>query len=258
MSAIRSNGALWHSGEHRIPAPTAAPRGEPGRIAAVEIVALHRELGRWKARAAELERRLAAAESRALGTQLTPHFLCNSLQAVSTLLHRDPRAAEAMVVALSNLLRMALRGAATPEVSLARELALLERYVEVMRFRFGSELRLTVTAAPDARAAMVPQLLLQPLVENAIIHGFVDRVGEVRVTAERGGDMLRCTVSDNGRGLRPGPLVEGLGLAGTGGRLRALYGERQRFELAEGSTGGVTVTLALPYRVELGGPEVDP
>jgi two-component system, LytTR family, sensor kinase len=86
----------------------------------------------------------------------------------------------------------------------------------------------------------------------------VDRVGEVRVTAERGGDMLRCTVSDNGRGLRPGPLVEGLGLAGTRGRLRALYGERQRFELAEGSTGGVTVTLALPYRVELGGPEVDP
>jgi two-component system LytT family sensor kinase len=258
MSAIRSNGALWHSGEHRIPAPTAAPRGEPGRIAAVEIVALHRELGRWKARAAELERRLAAAESHALGMQLTPHFLCNSLQAVSTLLHRDPRAAEAMVVALSNLLRMALRGAATPEGSLARELALLERYVEVMRFRFGSELRLTVTAAPDARAAMVPQLLLQPLVENAIIHGFVDRVGEVRVTAERGGDMLRCTVSDNGRGLRPGPLVEGLGLAGTRGRLRALYGERQRFELAEGSTGGVTVTLALPYRIELGGPEVDP
>jgi two-component system, LytTR family, sensor kinase len=256
MSAIRSNGALWHSGEHRIPAPTPAPRGEPGRIAAVEIVALHRELGRWKARAAELERRLAAAESQVLGTQLTPHFLCNSLQAVSTLLHRDPRAADAMVVALSDLLRVALRGAATPEVPLARELALLERYVEVMRFRFGSELRVIVTAASDTREAMVPQLLLQPLVENAIMHGFAERVGEVRVNAERRGDVLRCTVSDDGRGLRR-PLVEGVGLAGTRGRLRALYGERQRFELAESLTGGVRVTLTLPYRVEPG-PEVDP
>jgi two-component system, LytTR family, sensor kinase len=256
MSAIRSNGALWHSGEHRIPAPTPAPRGEPGRIAAVEIVALHRELGRWKARAAELERRLAAAESQVLGTQLTPHFLCNSLQAVSTLLHRDPRAADAMVIALSDLLRMALRGAAAPEVPLARELALLERYVEVMRFRFGSELRVTLTAASDTRDAMVPQLLLQPLVENAIMHGFAERVGQIRVDAERRGDMLRCTVSDDGRGLRRGPLVEGIGLAGTRGRLRALYGERQRFELAESPTGGVRVTLTLPYRVEPG-PEVD-
>lgn len=250
MSAIRSNGALWHSGEHRIPAPTPVPRGEPGRIAAVEIVALHRELGRWKARAAELERRLAAAESQALGTQLTPHFLCNSLQAVSALLHRDPSAADTMVVALSDLLRMALRGAAAPEVPLSRELALVERYVEVMRFRFSSELRLLVRAASDVRAAIIPQLLLQPLVENAIMHGFADRVGEVRVSAERRGDMLRCTVSDDGRGLRPGPVVEGIGLAGTRGRLRALYGERQRFDLGDNPTGGVSVTLTLPYRVQ--------
>jgi LytS/YehU family sensor histidine kinase len=258
MSAIRSNGALWHSGEHRIPAPTSAPRGEPGRIAAAEIVGLHRELGRWKARAAELERRLAAAESHALGTQLTPHFLCNSLQAVSTLLHRDPRAADAMVVALSDLLRLALRGAAAPEVPLARELALLDRYVEVMRFRYGSGLRLTVNAAPDVREAMVPQLLLQPLVENAIMHGFVDHVGAVRVSAERRGDMLRCIVSDNGRGIGPGPLVEGIGLAGTRGRLRALYGERQGFEIGRSPGGGVSVTLALPYRAYIDGAEGEP
>jgi two-component system, LytTR family, sensor kinase len=257
MSAIGSNGALWHSGEHRVPAPTTAPRGEPGRIAAAEIVGLYRELGRWKARAADLERRLAAAEAEVLGAQLTPHFLCNSLQAVSTLLHRDPPAADAMVVALSDLLRMALRGSAAPEVPLARELALIERYVDVMRFRFGSELRLTVAATADVREAIVPQLLLQPLVENAILHGFVDRTGEVRVGAERRGDMLRCTVSDNGRGLHPGPIVEGIGLGGTRGRLRALYGERQRFELGPSPRGGVSVTLTLPYRVESGRPEVD-
>jgi LytS/YehU family sensor histidine kinase len=257
MSAIRSNEALWQSGEYRIPAPSTALRGEPARVAAVDMVALRRELGRWKTRAAELERRLAAAESEVLGAQLTPHFLCNSLQAVSTLLHRDPRAADAMVVALSDLLRMSLRGGATADVPLARELALVERYVEVMRFRFGTELRLTITASADVREALVPQLLLQPLVENAILHGFVDRTGEVRVTAERRGDMLRCTVSDDGRGLRPGPLVEGIGLAGTRGRLRALYGERQRFELGGSQAGGVSVTLTLPYRVEPERPEVD-
>lgn len=257
MSAIRSNGALWHSGEHRIPAPTTAPRGEPGRLAAVEIVALHRQLGRWKARAAELERRLAAAESQMLGTQLTPHFLCNSLQAVSTLLHRDPGTADAMVIALSDLLRMALRGSAAPEMPLAREIALIERYVEVMRFRFGSDLRLTVAVASDARAALVPQLLLQPLVENAILHGFIDRAGEVRVSADRRGDMLRCIVSDNGRGLGAEPLVEGIGLAGTRGRLRALYGERHRFALGTSPAGGVSVTLTLPYRVDTEAPEVE-
>jgi LytS/YehU family sensor histidine kinase len=258
MSAIRSNGALWHSGEHRIPAPAPAPRGEPGRIAAVEIVALYRELGRWKVRAADLERRLAVAESQALGTQLTPHFLCNALQAVSTLLHRDTRAADAMVVALSDLLRMTLRGSAAPEVPLSRELAVVERYVEVMRFRFGSELRLTTDAAPEARRAIVPQLLLQPLVENAILHGFRDRTGEVRVAAERGGEMLYCTVSDNGRGLGPGRLIEGIGVGGTRERLRALYGDRQRFEIAESPGGGVSVTLVLPYRTEPQLPEIEP
>jgi sensor histidine kinase YesM len=257
MSAIRSNGALWQSGEHRIPAPTPAPRGEAGRLAAVEMVALHRELGKWKARAVELERRLAAAESQALGAQLTPHFLCNSLQAISTLIHRDPRAADAMVIALSDLLRMALRGKSAPEVPLAHEIALLERYIEVMQFRFGSNLRLTVDATPDARRAIVPQLLLQPLVENAILHGFVDRVGKVYVSAERRADMLRCTVSDDGRGLGPGPLVEGIGLAGTRGRLRALYGERHRFVLGTSPAGGVSVTLTLPYRTDTEAPETD-
>jgi two-component system, LytTR family, sensor kinase len=163
-----------------------------------------------------------------------------------------------MVVALSDLLRMALRGSAAPEVRLARELTLLERYVEVMRFRFGSELRLTVNATADAREAIVPPLLLQPLVENAILHGFGDRTGEVRVTAERRADMLRCNVTDDGRGLGSGSVVERIGLAGTRGRLRALYGERQRVELEEGPAGGVSVTVMLPYRVQQEAPDGEP
>jgi LytS/YehU family sensor histidine kinase len=248
MAAIKSNGALWHSGEHRIPAPLPGPRGEPGRLTAVEVVALHRELGRWKARAAELERRLAAAESHALGTQLTPHFLCNALQAVSALLHRDPQAADAMVVALSDLLRLTLRASITPEVPLSGELALVERYVDVMRLRFGDALRMSVDVAPDARDALVPHLLLQPLVENSIRHGFGDRGGEVRIRVERHGDTLRCTVADNGRGLRPGPQSDGIGLAGTRQRLRAMYGDRHRVELSGNAAGGVTATVTLPYR----------
>ncbi len=249
MSAIRSNGALWQSGEHRIPAPSPAPRGEAGRLAAVEMVALRRELVRWKARSGELERRLAAAEAEALTAQLTPHFLCNSLQAVSALLHRDAAAADEMVVALSGLLRMALRGAPASEVPLARELTIVGRYVDVMRFRLGSELRFASEVAAEARAALVPQLLLQPLVENAIVHGFGDRAGTVRVSAERRGDMLWCAVSDDGRGLRPGPLVERIGLTGTRQRLRAMYGDRHRLELTgNAAESGVTVELALPYR----------
>ena len=258
MAAIKSNGALWHSGEHRIPAPAPGPRGEPGRLTAVEVVALHRELGRWKARAAELERRLAAAESHALGTQLAPHFLCNSLQAVSALLHRDPQAADAMVVALSDLLRMTLRASITPEVRLADELALVERYVDVMRLRFGGALRISIDVAPNARDAVVPHLLLQPLVENSIRHGFGDRGGEVRIRVERFGDTLRCTVTDNGRGLRPGPLRDGIGLAGTRQRLRAMYGDRHRFELSANAAGGVTVAITLPYRPAGDSEEITP
>jgi two-component system LytT family sensor kinase len=249
MSAIRSNGALWQSGEHRVPAPAPAPRGAAGRLAAVEMVALRRELGRWKSRAGDLERRLAAAEAEALTSQLTPHFLCNSLQAVSALLHRDASAADAMVVALSDLLRMALRSSPASEVPLARELTIVERYVDVMRFRFGSELRLITDVSPEARDALVPHLLLQPLVENAIVHGFADHAGVIRLSAERRGDMLRCTVSDDGRGFRRRPIIERIGLAGTRQRLRAMYGDRYGFELTGNESGGATIELALPYRV---------
>jgi len=255
MSAIRGNGSLWQSGEHRVPAAL-PPWGEATRP--VEIVALHRELGRWRSRAADLERRLAVAESEVLSAQLAPHLLCTSLQAVSALLHRDPAAADAMVLALSDLLRLALRASPASELPLSRELATVERYVDVMRFRFGSELTLVTEVAPDARQALVPQLLLQPLVENAIVHGLDERAGTIRVAAERRAEMLCCTVSDDGRGLRPGAVVERIGLGGTRARLRAMFGDRHRLELIPRAAGGVTVELALPYRVAAQMPEVEP
>jgi LytS/YehU family sensor histidine kinase len=143
---------------------------------------------------------------------------------------------------------MALRGGTVLETRLARELALVERYVEVMQFRFAGALRLSVDADRALGDALVPPLLLQPLVENAIIHGFADAPGEIRVAAERRSDMLHCTVEDNGRGLA-GPVVEGVGLTTARGRLRTLYGDRHRFELGASEAGGVRVSLALPYRV---------
>ena len=258
MSAIRSNGALWQSGEHRLPSASPIERGEAGRLAAIEIVALRRELARSKGRVAELERRLALAEAEALSAQIAPHFLCNALQAVSTLLHRDANAADAMVVALSGLLRMALHAAAAGEVSLTNELAMAERYAQVMRLRFGADLRVVADIQPETRDALVPHLVLQPLVENAILHGFGDdRAGTIRVTAERRGQLLRCAVSDDGRGLCPGPVVERIGLGGTRGRLRALFGERHEFEVTRNAAGGVTVRLALPFRVPIPMTEVE-
>lgn len=248
MAAVRSNGAVWHSGEHRVPASGTPPRGDVGRSVAPESLGIHRELGRWKARVGELERRVAVAESSALGAQVTPHFICNALQAVSTLLHRDPRAANSMVVALSDLLRMTLHGATRADVPLARELTLVERYVDVMRFRLGDELRLTITATAEARQAFVPQLLLQPLVENSIVHGLRDRGGVISIDASRQGGMLRCTVADDGRGLPAGPLVERIGLATVRGRLEALFGDRHRLELVSNPAGGATASLLLPYR----------
>ena len=251
MSAIKSTGAIWQSGEHRLPTLAQAARAEPAWIAAVEVTGLQREIGRWKARTAELECRLAAAESRALSAQLPAHFLCNSLQAVSTLLNRDPRTADAMIVALSDVLRLALRAAQASEVPLSRELALLERYVQVMRFRSGDTLRFRVAAPSETHDALVPPLLLQPLVENAIRHGLGERAGEIVVSAERRADMLRCAVADDGRGLRGSQPVEGIGLASTRGRLRALYGERHRFELRENDPGGAVAVVTLPYRVNV-------
>jgi hypothetical protein len=205
-------------------------------------------------RAAELERGLAQAELRSLRLQLQPHFLFNALNTISATMYDDPAAADVMIGQLADLLRLSLRTAHTHEVPLSAELETLDLYAAIMRARFGDRLVLEVDAEPAARAALVPSLLLQPLVENAVRHGNAARLGFGRVrvrarrTAARPPELL-LEVADDGPGVEPGRdvLGAGLGLSATAGRLRLLYGDRHRFSAGNAAGGGFLVSIAIPF-----------
>jgi hypothetical protein len=202
-------------------------------------------------RAADLEKRLTEARLQALQMQLNPHFLFNTLHAISSLMHQDVDAADRMLVQLSDLLRRALESTDTQEVSLREELDFLSRYSEIEQTRFGDRLRIDMNIAPETLDALVPNLVLQPLLENAIRHGIEPhaRPGRIKVEANRNGSFLQLQVQDNGGGLNGG-VIEGVGLANTRARLHQLYGERQQFALANAPEGGALVQVTLPFRTE--------
>jgi two-component sensor histidine kinase len=218
-------------------------------LVAVHHAVLYYRVSKDRAlRASQLEARLAQAQLQMLRMQLQPHFLFNTLHSISALMHKDVRRADSMIASLSDLLRMSLQNIGAQEVPLQSELEFLQRYVEIMSLRFGERLRVTIEVEPETRDARVPNLLLQPLVENSFRHGFGDLgTGTVTITARRDGDMLRCDVIDDGRGLRAGHR-EGVGLASTRQRLAHLYGDRQSFAV-RGTTGssGVHVTMTIPF-----------
>ena len=167
-------------------------------------------------------------------------------------MHKDVDAADKMIMRLSDLLRAALAGAETQEVSLKHELELLQLYLGIEQIRFGSRLQVKLDVAPETMGAQVPNLILQPLVENAIKHGIEPRArpGCIELRAERqSSKVLSLVVSDNGKGLpENGPIREGVGISNTRARLRELYGASHQFELSRGTAGGVRVTLTIPYR----------
>jgi LytS/YehU family sensor histidine kinase len=199
-------------------------------------------------RASQLEARLAQSQLQMLRMQLQPHFLFNTLHSISALMHKDVKRADSMIAALSDLLRMSLQNIGAQEVALQSELDFLQRYVEIMSLRFGSRLQVEIDVDPDTRDARVPNLFLQPLVENAFRHGFGDHAGpgKIAVTVRRDGDMLLCDVADDGRGLRAGHK-EGVGLSSTRQRLAHLYGEHHSFALRGAPGEGVRVTMAIPF-----------
>jgi two-component system LytT family sensor kinase len=202
--------------------------------------------------AARLAAQLAEARLGALRMQLHPHFLFNSLNAI-TVLVRDQRTREAttMLELLSDVLRQVLRTDPASEVSLAEELRFLEQYLAIEQVRFSDRLTVMFAVDADVRAAAVPGFILQPLLENALRHGLADRSeeGVVEIGARRQGDELVLWVRDNGVGLPAGgPRGEGLGLANTRERLSTLYGARARLDLEPGPEGGTTATVRLPYR----------
>ncbi|MBM3840963.1 MAG: histidine kinase [Verrucomicrobia bacterium] len=204
----------------------------------------------------ELEKRLTHAKLQALQMQLNPHFLFNTLHAISALVHKDAEAADRMISRLSLLLRYTLESTDAHEVSLKEELTFLDRYLEIEQTRFGSRLTVVRDIAPETMQAQVPNLLLQPLVENAIRHGIEpqSKPGRIELRARRWDEQLRLEVRDNGAGFAQGKLTaEGVGLANTRARLQQLYGSRQRIEFSNATDGGLLVQVTIPFRVELNG-----
>ncbi|MBI4905541.1 MAG: histidine kinase [Acidobacteria bacterium] len=201
-------------------------------------------------RAAQLEAHLAQARLENLRLQLQPHFLFNALNTISSVVYEDPRKADAMIARLSDLLRSTITGPDSQMVPLDREIETLELYLDIMRQRFEDKLSAKVEIAPEVRQALVPHLLLQPLVENSIRHGIhpSSSAVNVTVTAERDGDQTRVFVRDNGRGLPNGPLRRGTGLSNIAERLQQLYGSAHTLRFDNLQTGGLQVTIAIPYR----------
>lgn len=209
------------------------------------------------ARALELEHaRLQAvlSESRleALRRQLQPHFLFNALNGISTLILRgDNAAANEMLLHLSRFLRLTLDNDDSPEVRLARELELLDAYLQVQRARFGPRLRVEIDADPQTRSALVPSLLLQPLVENAIRHGIDADAGggTVAIRARRDGGSLRLTVTDSGPGLPAQGWREGFGLHNVRARLEQLHPGVCQLTVGSAPGGGTAATVVMPLRL---------
>lgn len=204
-------------------------------------------------RAAQLETRLAQARLDLLKMRLHPHFLFNTLHAISTLTHRNPALAERMISRLSDLLRMTLDSADVQEVPLQQELEFLQGYLEIEQMRFQE--RLTVHLEIDAAAldASVPNMLLQPLVENAVRHGIARREagGRIDILGRRVNSHLELAVADNGPGLSvssEAAFQRGVGLSHTRARLQQLYGPAHFLVLSESSSGGLQVSLSIPYK----------
>jgi two-component system LytT family sensor kinase len=201
-------------------------------------------------RTAQLSAQLAQAQLQALRMQLHPHFLFNTLNAISTLVHKDPEIADRMIARLSDLLRLTLENIGVQEVRLAKELEFLERYLEIERMRFADRLEVRMQIAPETLDARTPYLILQPLVENAIRHGIAPRSapGRIEVSAQRKDGMLVLTVKDDGPGMTAGKNPkDGVGISSTRARLERLYGAAHRFAIQNGAQGGLIVTLALPF-----------
>ena len=204
-------------------------------------------------RALQLETRLAQAQLDALKMQLHPHFLFNTLNSISVLMSEDVVAARRMLTRMSELLRASLENVGKHEVSLREELDFLGNYLEIEQTRFHDRLAVRMQIEPGVLDARVPNLILQPLVENAIRHGVAPRAqqGLIEISAVREDGMVQLKVRDNGPGLQlsaPESLTKGIGLSNTQARLNQLYGSHHRFELKDAPGGGLEVVIAIPFR----------
>jgi len=206
-------------------------------------------------KASILETQLARTQLQVLKFQLHPHFLFNTLNSVSELMHQDVAAADRMIIRLSELLRLTLDSGGAQEIPLKQELDFLEGYLEIEQTRFQDRLTVHLEIDPETLDARVPNMFLQPLVENAVRHGIAKRAGKgtIFVRSHRTGYFLHLTLADNGPGIPPEKLAKsngGLGLANTRSRLQVLYPEMHTFEIRSPAQGGCEIRITLPFHAE--------
>jgi two-component sensor histidine kinase len=224
-----------------------------GVVATGVARAYSRRLRSRREQAIQLTSQLAEARLDALRRQLDPHFLFNTLNAISSLVERDPRGVRRMIARLGDLLRHSFEGGDESEVTLRRELALLDLYVDIVKVRFQDRLVVDIRVADVVLDALVPTFILQPLVENAVKHGVERRTegGRVTVEAMRDGDALVLRVINDAPLEAPvgtAPTRTGVGILNTRARLEQLYGEAQRFILAPAEGGGMMAIIVVPIR----------
>jgi two-component system, LytTR family, sensor kinase len=205
--------------------------------------------------AAELQTKLAKAQLENLRLQLQPHFLFNTLNTISSVMYEDVAAADAMLTQLSDLLRLTLRTASSHEILFSQELQITRLYLEIMQKRYENKLRVSYAVDAGLENTLVPQLILQPLVENSLRHGLQESAAgiDISIGAHRDNGSVVIRVADSGAGIgvqsADAVLGRGLGLANIRGRLEQLYGAGQEFSIANGANGGAEVMLRFPFHV---------
>jgi two-component system LytT family sensor kinase len=212
------------------------------------------EHGRRVRELEQLKTQLAQSQLSALRMQLNPHFLFNALHTIAVFVreHDETHAVE-LIERLGDVLRHVLRNSTAFEAPLASEIAFVQKYVEIEQARFGDRLSVSYGLGDDLRGVLVPQLIVQPLVENALKHGLAPRAaaGHLAIAARRVGESLELTVADDGIGLASGwDASHGVGLANMRARLHRMYGDNARLALETRPEGGVRATVTLPFRTE--------
>jgi sensor histidine kinase YesM len=236
-------------------------------VTVAHVLSYYRQLRQRELLSAQLEAKLAQTQLQILKMQLHPHFLFNTLNAISALIHQDVELADRMIARLGDLLRTTLDHAHQQEVPFKEELDFIQPYLDIEKARLGPRLTVDLQIDPAVMDARVPNLILQPLVENAIRHGIAVRPdpGRIQIQAGRENGFLHLSVSDTGPGLQalpsrkngdrhledsePVPIFsKGIGLANTRARLEKLYGSNQRLDLTNGPEGGFRVDITIPFR----------
>jgi hypothetical protein len=227
-----------------------------GVLAMVHAFEYHRRFREREVTAAKLETQLAQAELTALKMQLHPHFLFNTLNTVAVLVRKqDTQGSIRMLTGLSDMLRIALENVGRQVVPFKQELDFADRYLQIEKTRFQDRLSVKMSISPEVLEAEVPNLILQPIVENAIRHGIAPRAssGSIEVEARKEGGDLAIYIRDDGKGLGKAwdaSKCKGVGLSNVCARLEQLYGKKHRFSIEDQDGGGVLVTMKVPFRLD--------